>query len=71
MIFKCPGQDNRNIKTEEVECYFCGYKIEFFSGEIKRVCPKCKNLAFKNRLVSCLDWCKYAQNCLGMRAGKI
>ena len=65
MVFKCPGQDNRNIKTEEIGCFTCGYKIEFFSDEIKRFCPRCKRPVFKNRIANCIDWCKYAKECVG------
>lgn len=65
MISKCPGQDSRNLKTETIVCRDCGYKIEIFSDEIKIKCPKCKNLVCRDRLPSCIDWCKYAKECLG------
>jgi len=65
MILKCPGQDRRNIKVEELTCLNCGYKIEIFSDELKVKCPKCNNLACRQRMPSCIDWCKSAKSCLG------
>ncbi|MFA4889605.1 MAG: phosphohydrolase [Candidatus Omnitrophota bacterium] len=64
MINKCPGQDGRNIKAETLKCPSCGYQAEIFSDEIKVKCPKCKGLICRDRLPSCIDWCKYAEKCL-------
>lgn len=65
MIFKCPGQDDRNIKAEIIGCPGCGCKIEIFSDEIKVRCPKCNNLVCREELPSCVDWCKAARDCVG------
>jgi hypothetical protein len=65
MVYKCPGQDKRNIKAEIIKCLNCDYNIEFFSDEIKLKCPKCKNLVCRIRLPSCLEWCKSAKLCVG------
>jgi predicted Zn-ribbon and HTH transcriptional regulator len=65
MIFKCPGQDDRSLKVENIVCSQCGYRLEIFSDEIKIHCPKCKNLVCRVRLPSCVDWCKAARQCLG------
>lgn len=65
MVFKCPGQDNRNIKACDSKCLFCGYAIEFFSDEMKVRCPECKNLMSRDKLPSCIDWCKSAKECIG------
>jgi len=65
MIFKCPGQDDRNLKSEIIECTECGYKAEIFSDEVKVRCQKCKNLICRVRLPSCVDWCKSARECIG------
>jgi hypothetical protein len=65
MLSKCPGQDDRNLKTEIITCPACGYKVEIFSDEIKVKCPKCKGLVCKERLPSCVDWCKAARQCIG------
>lgn len=65
MIFKCPGQDDRNLKVEMLTCSDCGYKVEIFSDEVKVSCPQCKNLLCRQRLPSCVDWCKFARECIG------
>ena len=65
MNLKCPGQDDRNIKAEIIICPGCGYKVEMFSDEIKVKCPKCKALVCKERLPACVDWCKFARQCIG------
>lgn len=65
MEFKCPGQDGRNIKAESLTCGECGYSLEIFSDEVKVRCPKCKALVCRQRLPSCVDWCKFARECIG------
>lgn len=65
MIHKCPGQDDRNLKIETLKCPDCGYKAEIFSDEIQVKCPKCRNLVCRERLPSCVDWCKMARECVG------
>lgn len=65
MPSKCPGQDDRNLKSEIIACPDCGYRVEIFSDEIKVKCPKCKGLVCKERLPSCVDWCKAARQCIG------
>lgn len=65
MNYKCPGQDDRKIKVETLTCPDCGYKLEIFSDEIKVSCHKCKGLVCRERLPSCVDWCKFAKECVG------
>ncbi|MBP7217093.1 MAG: HD domain-containing protein [Candidatus Omnitrophica bacterium] len=65
MEFKCPGQDDRNIQAETMTCSQCGYTLEIFSDEIKVTCPRCKTRVCKQRLPSCVDWCKSAKQCVG------
>lgn len=62
---KCPGQDSRKAQAESITCGKCGYVAEIFSDEIKVRCPMCKNLICKERLPSCIDWCKAAKDCIG------
>ncbi|MFZ2356701.1 MAG: phosphohydrolase [Candidatus Omnitrophota bacterium] len=70
MISKCPGQDKRNIKVENLTCPACGQVLEIFSDEIKVTCPKCKKFACRARLPSCVDWCKSAKSCIGEKLWK-
>jgi len=67
---RCPGRDSRFLKIELVKCKNCGYEVEVFSDELKVKCPKCKKDVFREKLPSCLDWCKYAQLCLGKVVNK-
>ena len=68
---KCPGQDSRKAEAENISCGKCGYVAEIFSDEIKVRCPKCKNLICKERLPSCVDWCKVAKDCIGEEKWKL
>ncbi|MDP2941853.1 MAG: phosphohydrolase, partial [Candidatus Omnitrophota bacterium] len=61
MIYKCPGQEKRDIEAEALICQDCGYEIEIFSDEAKATCPKCKRVVWKQSLTSCIGWCKYAR----------
>ena len=65
MIPKCPGQDNRYLKIEILQCLNCGYNLEIFSDELKIKCPKCKTLVCRVKLPSCVDWCKVSRECIG------
>lgn len=65
MINKCPGQDDRYIRSEAIQCPGCGYGAEIFSDEIKIRCPGCKGQIHRGRLPSCVDWCKSARECIG------
>jgi NADH pyrophosphatase NudC (nudix superfamily) len=62
---RCPGQDKRNLKAEVITCFCCGHKLEIFSDEVKIICPNCKSRVYKERLPSCIDWCKAARECMG------
>ena len=65
MFNQCPGQDSRKAKAESIICTNCGYVAEIFSDEIKVACPRCKNLICRERLPSCVDWCKADRECIG------
>ena len=65
MESKCPGQDSRGISAELIRCPGCGYEIEMFSDEIRRRCPGCRKVAYREQMPSCIDWCQYAEKCVG------
>jgi len=65
VINKCPGQDDRNIKSEILKCPECGHEVEMFSDEVNVRCPKCNNRVCRQRLPSCVNWCKAARQCIG------
>ena len=61
---KCPGTDTRFLKVELRRCEKCGYSVEIFSDEVRVKCKKCGNTVYKE-MPSCIDWCKYAKDCIG------
>ena len=65
MFNSCPGQDSRKAIAESIICMHCGYAAEIFSDEIQVQCAQCKQLICKERLPSCVHWCKVAQECVG------
>lgn len=62
---KCPGKDERFLRVEIHKCGACGHEVEIFSDEFTVICPECKTPVSRNETPSCIDWCKYARQCLG------
>jgi len=50
------------------KCPECGEGIEVFSTDRECTCPRCGFVVY-NDLVSCLKWCRYAEQCLGEKKG--
>ena len=73
-VFKCPGQDQRFWKPEdifEIECPNCGRSKEFFKDEPQLKCRKCGyKIVNPNLDLGCAKWCKYADRCIPAIAGK-
>jgi ribosomal protein S27AE len=65
MNSKCPGQDFRNLRVCLYKCPNCGAEVEMFSDEIKIRCHKCKEVVYRDKIPSCIDWCASARQCLG------
>jgi len=66
MMSKCPGSQNfRQPKPEMMKCPFCSAQIEMWSDEAKTKCPECKREIIRSGEQTCLDWCKFAKDCLG------
>jgi len=65
-MFKCPGSQNfSQPHPEPADCPFCGAEVEFWSDEVKAKCPSCKRTILREGGASCLEWCKYAKECVG------
>lgn len=66
---KCPGQDSRFWKPEdvfEIQCLKCGSIIEFFKDDVKRKC-RCGEEIVNPRLdFGCAQWCEYGEQCIGV-----
>jgi putative nucleotidyltransferase with HDIG domain len=73
-MVRCPGQDQRFWKPEDifdVKCPGCGRKIEFFKDEPKLKCRKCGQTVVNPKIdLGCAEWCRYAEQCLGVSVGK-
>ncbi len=69
MLNKCPGSLGfSQPHPEYIKCPFCSYEIEIFSDEASAVCAKCKKTVFRQTDQTCLDWCRYAKQCVGEKA---
>jgi len=70
MLDKCPGQSSRDIKVGIYVCQNCGLEVEIFSDEMRAKCPKCGKFVQKEKVPSCIEWCKSARECLGEKRWK-
>ena len=65
MFGACPGSANMKTPTIEIKkCPECGADVELFSVDITRDCEKCGFTVY-NDIQSCIQWCKYAEHCVG------
>jgi len=62
----CPGAKLlRQPKPEIFDCPSCGQEVEIWSDEIRGVCSSCGRTMFRDGAMSCLEWCKFARECVG------
>jgi hypothetical protein len=65
MLDKCPGAASILKPTLILKnCPECGEENELLSTEAKRKCSKCGFMIY-NDVVSCVQWCEYAKECVG------
>ncbi len=73
-MVRCPGQDQRFWKPEDifdVKCPDCGQTVEFFKDEPKLKCRKCGKVVINPKIdLGCAEWCQYAEQCLGVSVVK-
>lgn len=63
---RCPGASDIVRPTLViVKCRACGNEVEMFTDEFKTTCDKCGATVFREETPSCIDWCKYAKECIG------
>ncbi len=68
MVDQCPGASNIRVPRIEMKaCPRCGEEIETFSNEASARCMKCGFVVY-NDLLSCVEWCEYARECVGEQA---
>ena len=58
----CQGKPQ--IEIMEKICPQCGHEIEIFSVDTEATCDKCGYTIYNDTL-SCVQWCKYAKQCVG------
>ena len=59
----CQGKP-RTPTILEKTCPRCGHEIELFSIDTQQTCENCGFIAYNDTL-SCVQWCKYAKQCVG------
>jgi hypothetical protein len=65
MLDKCPGAAALRTPTLKIKnCPECSAEVELFSVDIKAKCSKCGFTVY-NDIESCIQWCKYAIECVG------
>lgn len=69
MTFQCPGvKQFRQPEPQEVKCPFCEALVEIWTDESEVVCPGCGKKVRREMAQNCLDWCKFAKECVGEKA---
>lgn len=64
----CPGSEKfRQPQPEMLKCPSCGQELEVWTDEIQATCPNCKAKVLREAQASCLEWCRYAKECVGDR----
>jgi hypothetical protein len=65
----CPGAKIlRQPQPEMFDCPDCGEEVEIWTDEIRGVCSNCGRAVFRDGYMSCLEWCKFAEDCIGEEA---
>lgn len=59
----CQGKPRTPTIHEKI-CPQCGNVIEIFSIDTEVPCDRCGFVAYNDSL-SCVQWCKYAKQCVG------
>ena len=64
MLNRCPGSLAGTPTLKVKKCPECGNEVEVFSNDVKVECDKCGFIVY-NDVESCIQWCKYAKECVG------
>ncbi|MBR4158259.1 MAG: hypothetical protein IKR07_05035 [Oscillospiraceae bacterium] len=64
MIFSGCQSASRTPTIILKTCPQCGSEIELFSVDTEMACEKCGFVVYNDTL-SCVQWCKYARQCVG------
>ncbi len=62
----CPGSRSiREPTPEYINCPSCGEEVEVWTHELSYPCSNCGTRVFREQRPSCIDWCPYAEECIG------
>lgn len=62
----CPGSKAIKEPTPEyIPCPNCGNEVEVWTHELMYPCDKCGTPVFREQGPSCIDWCPFAEECVG------
>ncbi len=62
----CPGAVNiREVTPEYIDCPQCGEEVEIWSDELTARCSHCEARVSREQGPSCIDWCSFAEECIG------
>ena len=64
MTFNGCQSKSKEITISDKICPRCGNEIEIFSVDTEATCDKCGYTIYNDTL-SCVQWCKYAKQCVG------
>ena len=65
MLDHCPGAANLRTPTLSIKKFpRCGEEVELFSNDISVKCSSCGFVVY-NDILSCVQWCKHAKECVG------
>ena len=65
MLDRCPGSANLRTPTLLIKkCPQCGGEVEVFSNDVSVACSNCGFVVY-NDIMTCVQWCKYAKECVG------
>jgi transcription initiation factor TFIIIB Brf1 subunit/transcription initiation factor TFIIB len=66
MILECPGAKLfKQPEPDQIKCPFCRQEVEIWTDEAKATCLDCGSTVTRKQRQSCLDWCKFAKECVG------
>ena len=64
--YSCPGSTEiKRPKPEYVTCSKCKSEVEIWTDEAQTNCEDCGTIVTKDRGSLCINWCEFADKCVG------
>lgn len=64
MLFEGCQSKSRDLSLAIKICPECGSEVEVFSTDVEVACDSCGFMVY-NEATSCVQWCRYARQCVG------